>query len=135
MQVSHWQEALHVCVPPITHGCVAPGTQDPWFMHGPQSDQVPLLQTRDCVPQLPQAWVAGPVQVWAVHRLHWHAPLQVWEPPMPQACVAPGAQAPWFMHAPQSDQVPLLHVRDCVPQLPQAWVMAPLQVCPPHDPH
>jgi hypothetical protein len=35
----------------------------------------------------------------------------------------------------QLDQVPLLQVRLCVPQLPQLCVLAPLQVCPLQVPH
>jgi hypothetical protein len=56
-------------------------------------------------------------------------------PPVPQACIDPGAHIPWFAQVPQSDQTPLLHVRDCVPQFPQPWVVGPEQDCPVHWPH
>jgi hypothetical protein len=46
--------------------------------------------------------------------------LQVW--------VAAGAHAPWPVQVPNADHVPLLHVRVCVPQLPQGWVGEPVQV-------
>jgi hypothetical protein len=134
-QVSHWQEGLHVWVPPIPQAWVAPGMQAPSFMQAPHGDQAPLLHVRDCVPQFPQAWVMGPVQVCPAHAAHWQADVQVCIPPVPHAWLAPGAHIPSFMQAPQSDQVPLLHVRDCVPQFPHAWVMGPVQVWPPHVPH
>jgi hypothetical protein len=135
MQASHWHEALHVWVPPIPHACVAPGMQAPSFMHGPQADHAPFVQVRDCVPQFPQAWVMGPLQVWPVQVPHWQVAPQVRVPPVPQDCMAAGAHAPWFMHGPQSDQTPLLQVRVWLPQLPQAWPLGPEQLCPVHSPH
>jgi hypothetical protein len=49
--------------------------------------------------------------------------------------VAPGVHAPSFTQAPKSDQTPLLHDRDWVPQLPHAWVAGPAQGWPPHALH
>ena len=109
--------------------------QAPSFMHAPQADQVPFVQVRDCVPQFPQPWVMGPLQGWPPQAPHWQAGVQVCMPPVPQACIDPGAHIPWFAQAPQSDQTPLLHVRDCVPQFPQAWLLGPAQVWPLHAPH
>src|SRR5213075_1876486 len=57
-----------------------------------QLDQTPLSQLRDWVPQLPQAWVVGPVQVWPPQLPHWQAWVQLWVPFMPQAWTAPGWQ-------------------------------------------
>jgi hypothetical protein len=61
--------------------------------------------------------------------------VHVWVPPIPHACVAPGAQAPSPLHALQSDQTPLLQVRLWFPHWPHAWVIGPLQVWPPHVAH
>jgi hypothetical protein len=130
MQASHWQEALQVWLPPIPHACVAPGMHTPSFMQAPQSDQTPFAQVRDWVPQFPQAWLPGPAQT---HVSHWQEALQVWLPPIPHACVAPGMQAPWFVQGPQSDHAPFVQVRDWVPQLPHAWVDGPEH--PMHAPH
>jgi hypothetical protein len=49
--------------------------------------------------------------------------------------MASGTQAPSPAQADQSDHTPLLHVRDWVPQLPQARVDGPAQLSPPHAPH
>jgi hypothetical protein len=89
---AHWQAGLHVCIPPDPHICIEPGAQAPWFMQVDQLDQTPLSQLRDWVPQLPQAWVAGPVQLWPAQPDHWQAAVQVWVPFIPQACTAPGVQ-------------------------------------------
>jgi hypothetical protein len=133
-QGSHWQLALQVCMPPVPQAWVAAGTQTPCPPQADQSDQTPLAQVRVWVPQLPHAWLEGPAQVWPPQAPHWQAAVQVWVPPLPQACMAVGAQAPWFMHGPKADQVPLLHVRDWVPQLPHAWVAEPEQAWLPHAP-
>jgi len=93
-QASHWQEGLQVWVPPMPQACVAPGMQVPSFMHAPHGDQAPFVQVRDWVPQLPQAWLAGPAHAWSMHAPHWQAAVQVCEPPAPQAWVADGAHAP-----------------------------------------
>jgi hypothetical protein len=134
-QASHWQLALHACMPPVPQAWVAPGMHIPSPPQADQSDQTPLLQVRLRVPQLPQASLAGPAQVWPPQVPHWQAAVQVCAPPEPQAWVALGAQAPWFTQAPQFDQAPLLHVRAWVPQLPQAWVDGPVQVWFPHGSH
>src|SRR6185436_7116992 len=134
-QVSHWQAELQVCVPPIPQACVEPGAQVPWFMHGPNSDQTPFVQVRDWVPQLPQAWLLAPLQFWPPHDPHWQAGVHICVPAIPQACIEPGAQAPSPMQADQADQTPLSQVRDCVPQLPQAWVPGPTQLWPVQLPH
>jgi hypothetical protein len=60
MQTSHWQAAVQVWLPPIPHACVAPAMHTPSFAQVPQSDQTPLLQVRDCMPQFPHPCVAGP---------------------------------------------------------------------------
>ena len=57
-----------------------------------------------------------------------HAALQVCVPVPSQLCVALGAQAPCPVHADQPDHVPLLQVRACVPQLPQACEEGPAHV-------
>jgi hypothetical protein len=44
-----------------------------------------------------------------------HEEVQIWLPPEPQLCVVPGTHAP-AGHGDQSDQMPLWHVRVCVPQ-------------------
>ncbi len=59
---------------------------------------------------------------------HWQLDEQVCEPLVSQVWVAAGAHTPWPVHVPNADQVPLVHVRVWVPQLPQAWVEAPVQV-------
>jgi hypothetical protein len=100
-----------------------------------QADHCPVLvsQVRDCVPQLPHAIVAGPVHIWPGHSAgHWQLARQVRLPPLPQACVAPEAQAPWFMQADQADHWPVLpsQVRVCVPQFSQGWVGEPMHIWP-----
>jgi hypothetical protein len=119
---------LHVRVPPVPQASVALGTQAPSFAQADQSDQTPLLHVRDLVPQLPHAWAASPAQDWLPQAPHWQVASQVRVPPIPQASLAFGTQAPWFAHVDQSDHTPLLHVRDWVPQLPQPWVAAPAQL-------
>jgi hypothetical protein len=128
MQASQVHVAVQVWVPPIPHGCVVVGAQTPSFMQAPNSDQTPLLHVRVWVPQFPQGCVADPLQVWPLQPPQVQLAVQVWVPPEPQAWVALGAQTPSFMQAPNSDQTPLLHVRDWFPQLPQGWVMGPVQL-------
>jgi hypothetical protein len=83
-------------------------------MHADQLDQTPLLHVRVWVPQLPQAWVAGPPQVWPVQSPHWQAAVQLWVPFNPQLCTAPGWQ-PMAVQVPtEPGTVQLSHV------LPQA---------------
>jgi hypothetical protein len=89
-----------------------------------------LSQVRDCVPQLPQDCVDGPMHVCPLHASHWHAGVQACVPPVPQACTVSGAQTPSPLHVPHADHAPLLHVRDCVPQLPQGCVVGPSHVWP-----
>ena len=59
---------------------------------------------------------------------HWQLVEQVWVPLVSQAWVALGAHTPVPVHVPHADQVPLLQVRDWVPQFPQASVFEPVQV-------
>jgi hypothetical protein len=131
----HWQVAPQVWLPPVPQACVVAGAQTPWFAQPDQSDQVPLLQVRVCVPQFPHACIAGPAQVCPPHPPHWHESPQVRAPPVPHICIEPGAQAPSAEHADQLDQTPLLHVRACVPQLPHACADGPAQLCPLHVDH
>ncbi len=62
-----------------------------------------------------------------LHVPHWQVLLlQVSVPFVSQLCVALGAHAPWFEHADHADQVPPVHVRVSVPQLPHPCEDAPL---------
>jgi hypothetical protein len=63
-----------------------------------------------------------------VQAFHWQLLEQVWVPLVSQVWVAAGAQAPWPVQVPQADQLPLLQVRVCVPQLPQACEVGPVHV-------
>ena len=119
---------MQVWLPPVPHICAAPGAQAPWFMQAPQSDQAPLLHVRLWVPQLPQAWVGAPVQVWFPQPPHWQAAVQVCMPPVPHICMAPGAQEPSLAQPDQADQTPLSQVRDWLPQLPQLCMAGPVQL-------
>lgn len=92
MHVPHWQASPHVCVPPLPHACMAPGAHAPWFMHAENAPQTPFSQVRVWVPQWPQLWLAGPVQLWLMHADHWQAALHTCVPDIPQAWVAPGVQ-------------------------------------------
>jgi hypothetical protein len=65
-----------------------------------------------------------------VHAPHAQLPLQVCVPPEPHACAALGAHTPSPPHAPQSDQMPFRHVRNCLPQLPHGRSPAPSQASP-----
>jgi hypothetical protein len=49
---------------------------------------------------------------------------------VPQPWLVLGAHTPCDEQADHVDHVPLSHVRVCVPQWPQAWELAPLQVWP-----
>jgi hypothetical protein len=131
----HWQLALHVSVPPEPHACVASGVQAPAAPQADQPDHTPAVQSRVRVPQLPQASLDGPGHVWFSQPFHWQLVLQVWVPPSPQACVAPLVQTPSPVQADQPDHVPFSHVRARVPQLPQASLAGPAQVCPVQRPH
>ena len=104
-------------------------------MQAPQSDQTPFVQVRAWVPQLPQPWVAGPLQVCPPQDPHWQLALQVCMPPIPQVCMAPGAQAPSFAQGDQLDHTPLSQLRVWEPQLPQAWLLGPTQLWPVQLPH
>jgi hypothetical protein len=63
---SHSQFGPHVCVPLrlAPQRRVVPGMQEPWLAQADHSDHSALSvsQLRDCVPQLPQACVGGPLQ-------------------------------------------------------------------------
>lgn len=106
--------------------------QLPWLEQADHGDHsaVSLSHVRDCPPQLPQVWLIGPLHTCPVQVVFQRQLLaHVCVPPAPQLRVASGAQAPWFMHADQSPQSPVLlsQVRVCVPQLPQARLAAPWQ--------
>jgi hypothetical protein len=135
LHASHWQLALHVCVPALPHAWVEVARQSPSPPHADQADHAPLSQTRVCVPQLPQGWLGGPLQVWPVQEPHWQAPTQACIPPVPHARVYVSAHSPSPVHADQSDQTALWHVRVCVPQFPQGCVAAPSHDWFSHVPH
>jgi hypothetical protein len=99
LHIPHEQEVLQVCIPgPVMHMRVIPGAQTPSFMHAPNSPNMPVawLQTRVCVPQLPQARVGDPMHslgAWqfppaqtrlpeqsalVVHGVHTPSPRQSW---------------------------------------------------------
>jgi hypothetical protein len=62
----HVQLPLHVCEPPaVPQLCVAFGAHGPCAMHADHADHCPVLplHVRVCVPQLPHACEAGPLQV------------------------------------------------------------------------
>jgi hypothetical protein len=48
-------------MPPVPHACVVPTLHTPWLAQAPHV-QTPFAQVPVCVPQFPQARVAGPVQ-------------------------------------------------------------------------
>ena len=56
-----------------------------------------------------------------------HCAVQVCVPPV-QLCVAVVAHTPWPVQVPHVPHVPLLHVRDWVPQFPHACDVDPVQV-------
>ena len=158
-------DASHVSVPcPPPHVCVEFAAHAPCPVQLDQLEYVPLLQVRDCVPQLPHVCVAAPEhgQAPAVHvdplghavpqapQLllsvcslthvvpqsvvpppqehvpHVHDELHVCVPcPPPQVCDVVGEHTPCVLQVDQLDQVPELHVRVCVPQLPHACEDAP----------
>jgi len=64
MQLCQRQSAPQLCAPLSPQASLSPGAHSPCSLHGDQSDQRPELpsQLRLCVPQLPQACVAGPLQ-------------------------------------------------------------------------
>jgi len=99
---------------------------------------------RVCVPQLPQACADGPLHVWLAHVDHWQLPPHDCMPPLPQGWVALTEHTPSPAQSDQVDHEPVLlsHVRVCVPQFPHACDDAPLHVwlahvdhwqLPPHD--
>ena len=67
--------------------------------------------------------------------VHSHLSVQRWGAPLGHLVSSPGLHAPSPVHWPQPDQVPLLHVRFWLPQLPQACVSEPWQICPRQSPH
>jgi hypothetical protein len=93
------------------------------FPHPPQ-----LLLSVCSLTQAPPHNERPPLQPQAPH---WQVLPQVCVPLVSQLCVALGAHAPWPEHADHADQVPPVHVRVSVPQLPQACDAAPLH---PHEP-
>jgi hypothetical protein len=56
---------------------------------------------------------------------HWQVALHVCEPSTPQACDVAEMQTPSPEHADHAVHVPLLQLRDWVPQLPHAWDKGP----------
>ena len=59
---------------------------------------------------------------------HWHVFRHVCVPPEPQAWVVLAVQTPAPVQIAQAPQVPLVHVRDWVPQFPHACDVDPVQV-------
>jgi hypothetical protein len=138
-QASHWQTPLHVCSLCSGHCRVAVSPE----LHTPVSLQVvqfahfPLLvsQTRLCVPHMPQVRVVAPSHICPGQAaFHLHVAPHVWVPEAPHVRAAPGTQSPSFEHAPHSDHVPVFvsHLRVCVPQLPHARELSPVQRWPVH---
>jgi hypothetical protein len=135
VQACHAQSALHVWVPPSPQAWLASGSHSPSSVQASQSDQTPLLQVRDCVPQLPHARLGEPSHAWFRHSPHVQRPPHVSVPPSPQPSVLSGSHSPSSRHAEKLDQTPLSQTRDCVPQLPQERVDAPSQTWPSHSVH
>lgn len=52
-----------------------------------------------------------------------------------QVCTLPGLHTPWPAQVDQVDHSPLLQVREWVPQLPQASIGSPVQLCPVQEFH
>ena len=126
---------MQVCVPSAPHATLVVGAHAPSPVQVPQADHVPLSHVRVCVPQLPHACVGSPGHDWPPQVPHWQLPPQLCVPPDPHGCVALGAHAPSPVHAPHEDHAPLLHVRVCVPQLPQLCELGPAQLWPSQVPH
>ena len=133
----NWHALVQVRPPvwPAGQDSLVPGAQTPSPVQGPKAEYWPVvpLQVRVLVPQLPQASLEGPSQVWPVHAGSQRQLLaQVWVPPVPQSRVVPAAHSPWRRQADHSDHWPVsvLQVRVWVPQLPQVWVASPWQLCP-----
>jgi hypothetical protein len=130
VQLPHWQLAVHVCVPPVPHPCVAFGAHTPspphvdQLLHSPASPS----HVRVSVPQLPHACEAAPAQICPVQSPHWQLAAHVCVPPAPHACIAFGAHIPSPPHVDQSLHNPASHVRVCVPQLPHACEETPEQI-------
>ena len=132
---SHSQLRPQVCVPLelVPQRRVSPTVHEPWPVQADQADHcaVSVLQVRDCIPQLPQACVAAPLQVCPLQLVpQRQAGPQVWVPPAPQMRVSPGGHAPSPLQADHSDHVPFaaLQVRVRIPQLPQACVASPAHI-------
>lgn len=85
---------------------------------------------RVCVPQLPQARELAPEHIWLPQVPHSQLVLQVCVPELPQLWLVVGVHTPSPLHADQLDHTPFLQVRVCVPQLPHASELGPLQVWP-----
>jgi hypothetical protein len=119
---------LHDWVPPVPQASVVVGAHTPSPAQVDHVDHVPLLHVRVWLPQLPHAWLAGPMHVCPVQASHWQLALHVCVPPVPQVWVVVVAQRPWPPQVDQSDHVPLLHVRVWLPQLPHVWLDGPLHV-------
>jgi hypothetical protein len=73
------------------------------------------------VPASPQ----GIAPLGQAHAPHWQEASQVCVPPLVQAWVAPDEQTPSPPQALHPDQLPLTHVRVCVPHLPQVCAAGP----------
>jgi hypothetical protein len=100
-----------------------------------QDDHRPLSHVRVRVPCLQHGSLVAPTQVLPAHSPHWQLPPQVCVRPGAHSCEVFGAQTPSLLHADQTDQRPLLHVRVCVPQFPQDCVAGPSHVWFTHVPH
>lgn len=116
-QLPQPQAFVHVLVPVPPHTCVEAGAHTPWLPQLDQAEKLPsLLQVRVAVPQLPHAWVRGPL----------HAHIPAWQ-------VTPGAHA--NPHEPQflaslvtSRQLPPQAAKPLAqmnPQLPAVQVAVP----------
>ena len=123
----HSQSPPQVCVPPAPQARVSVGTQLPSPLQLDHDDQLPVSgsQLRLCAPQRPHSRVASPLQLCPVHAPQRQSPPQTCVPPVPHAWLSSELHSPWSVHAPQSDQLPPVHTRTCVPQLPQLRIAGP----------
>jgi hypothetical protein len=119
LHVPQLQVASHVCVPLAPHTWLAFGAQPV----APEQDDhplhVPAVHARVSVPvlQFPHACEGDPTQL---HMPQVQLDVHVCCPLAPQACEVAGEQTPSPVQADHALQVPLLHVRVWVPQLPHA---------------
>ncbi len=112
---------VRVCVPQLPQPCeVAP--EHVWLPHGPHWQFPP----QDCVPPVPQLWLVAGVHTPSPEHVDQadHVPLllshvRVCVPQLPQPCEA-APEHVWLPHDPHWQLPP----QDCVPPVPQLWLVA-----------